>query len=118
MAKHTQQYHSHFRYFIPVKFCPSEVYGKGARNLSSYDKSAYGYTSGKRVYDNRKYFSPAIWNSSHAGWHWGITYFKNMFKYQLIGKEGHMLYNEAYFHKVPTLICFLSSTLIKNKASF
>ena len=102
MAKHTIQYHKYFRYYIPVKFCPSEVYGKGARNLSNAEKTAYGWTSGPRVQDNKTSFSPVIWNPSSAWWGWGITYFKNMFKYRLLGRESYMLNNELWYHKVPT----------------
>ena len=38
-GKHTKEYHKFYRYFIPVKYCPSEVYGKGARNLSPKEKA-------------------------------------------------------------------------------
>ena len=43
ILKHTKEYHKFYRYFIPVRFCPSEVYGKGARNLSPKETAAYGY---------------------------------------------------------------------------
>ena len=38
-GKHTKEYHKFYRYFIPVRFCPSEVYGKGARNLSPKEQA-------------------------------------------------------------------------------